>query len=439
MLRVLRRCPRSISPSSGLLAPSTVAESNQHVRGFRSTAPVERHPIMIGLVGASLALTAHYTLRAHRRLQAQKEAEPFERATMLMGLDIGLSTTRLAGIDTQGASERTIATEPMSVQIRSGEVVVGALAVKNAVPRLRDELSHKRPLTQLGVDADEIDPAFFVDSVLSKLLQRLHTDVGNTLEKDEADVPCVVALPTGFGDAEKDRIRAILAAANMHVLGYVREPIAAVFAASEWDETLRHVAVVDMGGAETQCSILDCSDPRAPEILASKASTAMSGTVLDDAIIDMLARDFLAKTAIDLRSDSLALDRLREAAENAKKELSTAKVSHVNLPFITADSKGAKHLEHALSLSALQRLAAPALDAGRALVADVLADAKLTQQDIDAVVFCGGGMKSKYIQSQVAAFLDHPEVVDTGNEEDAVVRGALEAGRRYWAEMEESR
>ncbi|KDO25995.1 hypothetical protein SPRG_08648 [Saprolegnia parasitica CBS 223.65] len=433
--RVLRRS----SPSVHALSPISLRRDDDHVRGFRSTAPVERHPIMIGLVGASLALTAHYTLRAHRRLQAEKEAQPFERASMLLGLDMGLSSTRLAGLDTKGTHDDTIVAEPSAVQVRSGEVIVGALAVKNAVPRLRDELLHRRPLTQLGVDASETDPAFTIDAVLTTLVRRLHEGVANALEKDEASVPCVVALPPSFGDAEKDRLRAILQAANMHVLGYVREPIAAVFAASDWDDTLRNVAVVDMGGVETQCSILDCTDPTAPVILASRATEGMSGATLDAAIIELLAREFQAKTSIDLRTDSLAMDRLREAAENAKKELSTAKVSHVNLPFITADQKGAKHLEHALSLSALQRLVAPSLAEGRTVIAAALADAKLTPQDVDAVLFCGGGMKSKFMQGEIATYLDHPVVINTGNEEDAVVRGALEAGRRYWAEMEDDR
>ncbi|OQS05708.1 chaperone protein DnaK [Thraustotheca clavata] len=432
--RLLQRSAAGKSAWPSLLV--TGDDMNGVKRGFRSSAPVERHPVMIGLLGMSIALTAHYTLRAHRRLQAQKEAEPFERATMVLGLDVGLTNTRLAGLDTNEGNENTIATEPTSVQIRSGEVIVGALAVKNSVRRLRDELQHDRPLVQLGVDADETDPSFKVDSMLTTLLGRLHDNVASALEKDEHDVPCVVALPTEFGDAEKDRLRAILTEANMHVLGYLREPVAAMFASNDWDETFRNAVVFDMGGVESRCSVLDCSNPEAPSILSTQATESLSGEVLDEAIIDVLATDFERKNNINLRTDSLAMDRLRDAAESAKKELSTAKVSHINLPFITADQKGAKHLEHALSQSTLQRLTFSSLEKSFKLIASVLHEAKLEKQDIDAIIFCGGGMKAKYIQSEIATFLEHPTVVDVGNEEDAVVRGALKAGQRYWYQKE---
>ncbi|RHY18136.1 hypothetical protein DYB36_000633 [Aphanomyces astaci] len=290
----------------------------------------------------------------------------------------------------------------MAVQVRSGELVVGNLVAKNMVPNLRAHL-----LTDASSSAGILDMGAD-DSV---------TDMDDLL-------PCVCAVPSHYDGPPLDRLRLILQHAGYRVMDFVPESVAAALSLPKEDvgtPPVKHLAVFDMGGIETTCSILHCdADMTSPTILST------SGVAVSANIVEHLAGAFQKKHGIDLRVDSLAMERLTQSADAAKHELSSAAFSQVLLPFITADASGAKHLEHTITSSALHRLMETPLEHAATLCREALRRAKLDA--VDAVVVVGGGGKSPLVQASVGHALDNPRLLVIENAEEAVALGAATRG-----------
>ncbi|RHY39423.1 hypothetical protein DYB30_010118 [Aphanomyces astaci] len=296
----------------------------------------------------------------------------------------------------------------MAVQVRSGELVVGNLVAKNMVPNLRAHL-----LTDASSSASILDMGAD-DSV---------TDMDDLL-------PCVCAVPSHYDGPPLDRLRLILQHAGYRVMDFVPESVAAALSLPKEDAgtpPVKHLAVFDMGGIETTCSILHCdADMTSPVILSTSTTTLCSGVAVSANIVEHLAGAFQKKHGIDLRVDSLAMERLTQAADAAKHELSSAAFSQVHLPFITADASGAKHLEHTITSSALHRLMETPLEHAATLCREALRRAKLDA--VDAVVVVGGGGKSPLVQASVGHALDNPRLLVIENAEEAVALGAATRG-----------
>ncbi|KAF0718495.1 Aste57867_1664 [Aphanomyces stellatus] len=418
------------------LASHTVAPSTQllHAAAFHASARRERLPLVIAVVGAGLALTTRYVIRAQERVQRQRAAAAAPKpstASVVIGLDLGSINARACGIDLDVIPRKfVVETERMAVQLRNGELVVGNLVTKNAMANLREAL--KASPHSVVADDDDDNTSFHVDSVLERLTETLHDKVRASLEKhneaiDEA-VPCVCAVPSHFDGVPLDRLRRILEHAGYHVLDFVPDSVAAVLALPPLASTKpQHVAVFDMGGAETTCSILDCTDMTSPSILATKTTSTLSGDAINAHVVEYLASTFERKHQINLRTDSLAMERLVQAADAAKVELSSGGRSQVHLPFITADQHGAQHLEQTVTLATLRRLMDAPLAAGTSLVADALAASRLTK--VDALLLVGGGTKSAVVAERIQKALNFPTVLHVdANVDDAVAIGATKRG-----------
>ncbi|RHY31217.1 hypothetical protein DYB32_003665 [Aphanomyces invadans] len=371
--------------------------------GFHASAPRERLPLVVAVVGVGLAITTRYVIRAQKRVKQYREAAAAPRdqpTSVMVGLDIGSINARVRRVDQTNPRKIVIESDRMAVQVRNGELVVGSLVAKNAVPNLRSTLLH--------------------DASTSLL------DMGDAKDMDDL-LPCVCAVPSQYDGPPLERLRAILQHAGYRVVDFIPDAVAAVLALPKGTKPVKHVAVFDMGGTETSCSILLCDpDMTSPKILSTKTTTACSGDAVSASIVEHLNASFMKKHGIDLRMDSLAMERLAQAADAAKHELSSAQLSQVHLPFITADATGAKHLDLTVTASSLRRLMETPLQHAATLCREVLHDAKLDA--VDAVVVVGGGGKSPLVQSCVGQALDNQTLLRVDNADEVVARGAAARG-----------
>ncbi|ETV92361.1 hypothetical protein H310_13261 [Aphanomyces invadans] len=430
-----RSAMRLTGRASAMAATSSILGRGSHVgsmtAGFHASAPRERLPLVVAVVGVGLAITTRYVIRAQERVKQYREAAAAPRdqpTSVMVGLDIGSINARACGIDLETNPRKiVIESDRMAVQVRNGELVVGSLVAKNAVPNLRSTLLHDASTSVLDMG----DAKVSVDTVLETLLESLHGRVRSSLEKHHNDMddllPCVCAVPSQYDGPPLERLRAILQHAGYRVVDFIPDAVAAVLALPKGTKPVKHVAVFDMGGTETSCSILLCDpDMTSPKILSTKTTTACSGDAVSASIVEHLNASFMKKHGIDLRMDSLAMERLAQAADAAKHELSSAQLSQVHLPFITADATGAKHLDLTVTASSLRRLMETPLQHAATLCREVLHDAKLDA--VDAVVVVGGGGKSPLVQSCVGQALDNQTLLRVDNADEVVARGAAARG-----------
>lgn len=259
------------------------------------------------------------------------------------------------------------------------------------------------------------------EEVSAQVLRKLVEDASKFL--GEKITEAVITVPAYFNDAQRQATKAAGEIAGLKVLRIINEPTAAALAYGLEKKKNETVLVFDLGGGTFDVSILDVGDGVC-EVRATSGDTHLGGDDFDKRIVDWLADEFKRETGIDLRNDRQALQRLYEAAEKAKCELSTVMETEINLPFITADATGPKHLVKKISRAKFESLVADLIERCLGPVKQALADAKLTENDIDEVILVGGSTRIPAVQALVRRLTGGKEPNMSVNPDEVVAVGA---------------
>ena len=371
----------------------------------------------------------------------------------VIGIDLGTTNSCMAVIE---AGEPTVLenaeggrTTPSMVAVndKSGERYVGQMAKRQAVTNPQNTVfSAKRfigrKFSEVAAEKDEApfkvvdgkggdayihmgERDFAPPEISAMVLQKLKADAEAKL--GETISQAVITVPAYFNDSQRQATKDAGAIAGLEVLRIINEPTAASLAYGldkKGDET---IAVFDLGGGTFDISILSIGEG-VFEVQSTNGDTHLGGDDWDKCIVDWLADEFKRDQGIDLRQDRMALQRLREAAEKAKIELSSVAQTEVNLPFITADSSGPKHLAMTLSRSKLQQLTADLLERTIAPVKQALSDAGVSAQQVDEIVMVGGMTRMPAVGEKVKDLFGKEPHKGVNPDEVVAIGAAIQAG-----------
>ena len=261
--------------------------------------------------------------------------------------------------------------------------------------------------------------------ISAMILQKLKTDAEAYL--GERVIQAVITVPAYFNDAQRQATRDAGKIAGLDVLRIINEPTAASLAYGLDKKKDEKIAVYDLGGGTFDISLLELGDG-VFEVKSTNGDTHLGGDDFDQRVINWLADEFRRENGIDLRQDRMALQRLKEAAEKAKKELSSSMQTEVNLPFITADASGPKHLNMTLTRAKLEQLVEDLIEKSRGPVIKALGDAALRPNDIQEVVLVGGQTRMPAVQTLVRRIFDRDPHRGVNPDEVVAVGAAIQAG-----------
>jgi molecular chaperone DnaK len=264
------------------------------------------------------------------------------------------------------------------------------------------------------------------EEISANILRKLVDDAAKYLGEKVTDA--VITVPAYFNDAQRQATKDAGKIAGLNVLRIINEPTAAALAYGLDKKKSEMVLVFDLGGGTFDVSILDVGDG-VFEVRSTSGDTHLGGDDFDKKIVDWMAEEFQRNYGIDLRKDRQALQRLTEGAEKAKIELSSALETRISLPFITADATGPKHLEMALTRAKFDQLTADLVERCVGPVKQALADAKITEKDIDEVILVGGATRTPAVQALVRRLTGGKEPNQSVNPDEVVAVGAaIQAG-----------
>jgi molecular chaperone DnaK len=264
-------------------------------------------------------------------------------------------------------------------------------------------------------------PAEISAMILTKMKQTAEEYLGEKVTE------AVITVPAYFNDAQRQATKDAGTIAGLNVLRIVNEPTAASMAYGLEKKKDERIAVFDLGGGTFDISILELGEG-VFEVKSTNGDTHLGGDDFDQRLMDFLADEFLREQGIDLRKDRMALQRLKEAAEKAKCELSTALETDVNLPFITADASGPKHLLIKMTRAKMESLVAELIDRTEGPCQQALRDAKATTKDIDEVILVGGMTRMPRVQEKVRQIFDKEPHKGVNPDEVVAVGAAIQAG-----------
>lgn len=288
---------------------------------------------------------------------------------------------------------------------------------------------------KIGIDGQQYTPQEISAKTLRKLKEAAESYLGHKVNK------AVITVPAYFNDAQRQATKDSGQIAGLEVMRIINEPTAAALAYGLDRKKAEKIVVFDLGGGTFDVSVLEVAavgdgeeDTKVFQVLSTSGDTHLGGDDFDEVLINYVAEEFQREQGIDLRTDNMALQRLQEACEKAKRELSSTPQTDINLPFITADAAGPKHLQVTITRSKFEELIDPFVERIRKPVAQSLADAKLSPSDIDEVVLVGGSTRVPKVQTLVEEFFGKPphkgvnpdEVVAIG----AAIQGSVLAGER---------
>jgi molecular chaperone DnaK len=370
----------------------------------------------------------------------------------VVGIDLGTTNSVVAvmegGKPTVIANAEGFRTTPSVVAYaKNGDRLVGQIAkrqavmnpentfysVKRFIGRRYDEVSHESTevaykVLNVGnnvkIDCPQAGKQFAPEEISAQVLRKLADDASKYL--GEKVTQAVITVPAYFNDSQRQATKDAGKIAGLEVLRIINEPTAASLAYGLDRKSNETILVFDLGGGTFDVSILEVGDG-VFEVLATSGDTHLGGDDFDKKIVDYLAAEFQKLEGIDLRKDKQALQRLTEAAEKAKIELSSVTQAEVNLPFITATQDGPKHLEMTLTRAKFEELCADLIDRSRIPVEQALKDAKLSKSNIDEVVLVGGSTRIPAIKELVKRVLDK-EPNETVNPDEVVAVGAAIQG-----------
>jgi molecular chaperone DnaK len=371
----------------------------------------------------------------------------------VVGIDLGTTNSCVAvmegGKPTVIANAEGLRTTPSVVAFaKSGDRLVGQIAkrqavmnpentfysVKRFIGRRFDEITHEatevsyKVLNVNGnvkIDCPSAGKQFAPEEISSQVLRKLVEDASKYL--GEQVTQAVITVPAYFNDSQRQATKDAGKIAGVEVLRIINEPTAASLAYGLDKKSNETILVFDLGGGTFDVSILEVGDG-VFEVLATSGDTHLGGDDFDKKIVDFLAEDFKRNEGIDLRKDRQALQRLTEAAEKAKIELSSITQAEINLPFITATQDGPKHLEMVLTRAKFEELCSDLIDRCRIPVETALRDSKLDKAQIDEVVMVGGSTRIPAIQELVRRVLDKEPNQSVNPDEVVAVGAAIQAG-----------
>ena len=282
---------------------------------------------------------------------------------------------------------------------KNGERLVGQIAKRQAVTNPDNTvISRKRKMgtaEKVKIEGEEFSP----QEISAMILQKLKTDAENYLGQKVTQA--VITVPAYFSDSQRQATKDAGKIAGLEVLRIINEPTAAALAfGMDKEDQDQKIMVYDLGGGTFDVSILDIGDG-VFEVLATNGNTHLGGDDFDQRIIDYLISEFKKSNGIDLSTDKMAMQRLKEAAEKAKIELSGMQQTQINLPFITADAQGPKHLDVTLTRAKFEELIRDLVDATRVPVEQAMKDAGVTSADIHKVLLVGGSTRVPCVQEEV--------------------------------------
>ncbi|MGN8480735.1 molecular chaperone DnaK [Helicobacter pylori] len=366
----------------------------------------------------------------------------------VIGIDLGTTNSAMAVYE--GNEAKIIAnkegknTTPSIVAFTDkGEILVGESAKRQAVTNPEKTIySIKRVMGLMfnedkakeaekrlpykivdrnGACAIEISGKVYTPQEISaKILMKLKEDAESYL--GESVTEAVITVPAYFNDSQRKATKEAGTIAGLNVLRIINEPTSAALAYGLDKKESEKIMVYDLGGGTFDVTVLETGD-NVVEVLATGGDAFLGGDDFDNRVIDFLASEFKSETGIEIKNDVMALQRLKEAAENAKKELSSAMETEINLPFITADATGPKHLVKKLTRAKFESLTEELVEETISKIESVIKDAGLTKNEISEVVMVGGSTRIPKVQERVKAFINK-ELNKSVNPDEVVAVGA---------------
>ena len=348
----------------------------------------------------------------------------------IIGIDLGTTNSCVAVIE--GGEPVVIAnaegarTTPSVVAFgKTGERMVGQVAKRQAITNPDHTVSSIK--RQMGSDYHvQIDGKKYTPQEISAMiLQKLKADAESYLGGQVTEA--VITVPAYFTDSQRQATKDAGKIAGLEVKRIINEPTAAALAYGIDKENDQKVMVYDLGGGTFDVSIIEMGDG-VQEVLATAGNNHLGGDDFDQRIIDWLADEFKKSEGIDLRGDKMAMQRLKEAAEKAKIELSGVTTSQISLPFITADATGPKHLETTLTRAKFNELTADLVEATMGPVRQAISDSGLKISEIDKVLMVGGSSRIPAVQEAIKSFTGKEPFKGINPDECVAIGAAIQAG-----------
>ena len=347
----------------------------------------------------------------------------------IIGIDLGTTNSCVAvmegGQPTVIANTEGARTTPSVVAFtKTGERLVGEPAKRQAVTNAARTISSiKREMgTDYKVDID--DKKYPPQEISAMILQKLKADAEGYL--GEKVTEAVITVPAYFNDAQRQATKDAGKIAGLDVKRIINEPTAAALAYGLDNEKEQKIMVYDLGGGTFDVSVIEIGDG-VIEVLSTAGNNRLGGDDFDQKITDYMLADFKAKEGVDLSTDKMALQRLREAAEKAKKELSSATTTNINLPFITATAEGPKHFDMNLTRAKFDELTRDLVEKTQEPVRRALSDAGITASELGQVLLVGGSTRIPAVQEEVKR-LTGKEPSKSLNPDECVALGASVQG-----------
>ncbi|WP_231172464.1 molecular chaperone DnaK [Helicobacter pylori] len=366
----------------------------------------------------------------------------------VIGIDLGTTNSAMAVYE--GNEAKIIAnkegknTTPSIVAFTDkGEILVGESAKRQAVTNPEKTIYSIKRIMGLMFNEDKAKEAekrlpykivdrngacaieisgkvYTPQEISAKILMKLKEDAESYL--GESVTEAVITVPAYFNDSQRKATKEAGTIAGLNVLRIINEPTSAALAYGLDKKESEKIMVYDLGGGTFDVTVLETGD-NVVEVLATGGDAFLGGDDFDNRVIDFLASEFKSEMGIEIKNDVMALQRLKEAAENAKKELSSAMETEINLPFITADATGPKHLVKKLTRAKFESLTEDLVEETISKIGSVIKDAGLTKNEISEVVMVGGSTRIPKVQERVKAFINK-ELNKSVNPDEVVAVGA---------------
>lgn len=370
----------------------------------------------------------------------------------VIGIDLGTTNSAMAVFE--GNEGKIIAnkegknTTPSIVAFTDkGEILVGEPAKRQAITNPQKTIYSIKRIMGLMFDEDKAkeaekrlpykiidrngacaveiaDKIYTPQEISAKILMKIKEDAESYL--GESVTEAVITVPAYFNDAQRKATKEAGTIAGLNVLRIINEPTSAALAYGLDKKEAEKIMVYDLGGGTFDVTVLETGD-NVVEVLATGGDAFLGGDDFDNRIIDWAAEEFKSDEGIDLKNDVMALQRLKDAAENAKKELSSAQETEINLPFITADASGPKHLVKKITRAKFESLIDDLIEDTIKKIDFVIKDAGLSQSDISEVVMVGGSTRIPKVQERVKEFIGK-ELNKSVNPDEVVAVGAAIQG-----------
>jgi molecular chaperone DnaK len=359
----------------------------------------------------------------------------------IVGIDLGTSNSAAAAViggrptivpSAEGTSVGGKAFPSFVAFTKDGQLLVGEPARRQAISNPEGTvMAIKRKMGadyKVNIFGKEYTPQQISAFILQKIKRDAEAFLGDKVEK------AVITVPAYFNDNQRQATKDAGAIADLEVVRIINEPTAASLAYGlDRAEKELKIMIFDLGGGTLDVTMMDVGrpDPKEPpvfEVLSTNGDTQLGGTDMDNSLIDYIANEFKASNSIDLRNDKVAVQRVREAAEKAKIELSTVLTTDINLPFISADASGAKHLTMTLTRSKLEELVRPTIDRCRGPMERAIEDAKLTPKDVDKIILVGGPTRMPIVRKFVEDYMGKEAERGVDPMECVAMGAAIQAG-----------